>query len=53
MGYEIEFYKTESGRKPVVEFIQSLQEKQTAKILRDITLLQSKVADLHFPYVDT
>lgn len=52
MGYEIEFYKTESGRKPVEDFIQSLQEKQTAKILRDITLLQGKGSDLRYPYVD-
>jgi hypothetical protein len=34
MGYEIEFYKTENGRKPVEEVIKSLQEKQIAKILR-------------------
>lgn len=53
MGYEIEFYKTASGRKPVEEFIFSLQEKQTAKMLRDITLLQTKGSDLRFPYVDS
>ncbi|MBD5438800.1 MAG: type II toxin-antitoxin system RelE/ParE family toxin [Treponema sp.] len=52
MGYEIEFYRTENGRKPVEEFIQSLQEKQIAKILRDITLLKDKGSDLHYPYVD-
>lgn len=52
MGYEIEFHRTENGRKPVEEFIQSLQEKQIAKILRDITLLQDKGSDLHYPYVD-
>ena len=53
MGYEIEFYKTENGRKPVEEFIKSLQEKQIAKILRDITLLQENGSDLHYPYVDS
>ena len=52
MGYEIEFYRTENGRKPVEEFIQSLQEKQIAKILRDVTLLKDKGSDLHYPYVD-
>ncbi len=53
MGYEIEFYKTTNNRKPVEEFIKSLQVKQTAKILRDITLLQEKGSDLHYPYVDS
>ena len=53
MGYEIEFYKTENGRNPVGEFIQSLQEKQTAKILRDIDLLHDKGDTLHYPYVDS
>ena len=52
MGYEIEFYRTESGRSPVEEFIQSLQEKQIAKIFRDIRLLQDNGADLHYPYMD-
>jgi len=52
MGYAIEFYTTESGRNPVKEFIQSLQKKQIAKILRDITLLQEVGRDLHYPYVD-
>jgi len=40
MGYEIEFYKTESGRIPVEEFIYSLQEKQSAKVVKDIRLLK-------------
>nr|WP_180487169.1 type II toxin-antitoxin system RelE/ParE family toxin [Treponema socranskii] len=52
MGYAIEFYTTKSGRNPVKEFIQSLQKKQIAKILRDITLLQEVGRDLHYPYVD-
>ena len=52
MGYAIEFYTTKSGRNPVKEFIQSLQKKQIAKILRDITLLQEMGRDLHYPYVD-
>ena len=36
MGYEIEFYKTESGRNPVAEFIRSLQKKQYARIVQDM-----------------
>lgn len=53
MGYEIEFFKTESGKKPVEEFICSLQKKQAAKILRDLTLLQENGRNLYFPYVDS
>ncbi len=53
MGYEIEFYKTGSGKVPVEEFIKSLQEKQVAKVLRDISLLESKGSDLYYPYVDS
>lgn len=53
MGYEIEFYKTQTGRVPVDEFIKSLQEKQVAKILQDITLLQKMGAALRFPYIDS
>lgn len=53
MGYEIEFYKTASGRTPVYEFIKSLQDKQSAKIVKDIRLLKDMGAALHFPYVDS
>ena len=53
MGYEIEFYKTESGRNPVNEFLQSLQKKQYAKIVQDITLLQDMGANLYYPYVSS
>ena len=53
MGYEIEFYKTENGRNPVNDFINSLQKKQISKILQDITLLQKFGSNLHYPYVDS
>ena len=52
MGYEIEFYKTENGRKPVEEFIKSLQKNQSAKVLKDIKLLKDMGINLHYPYVD-
>lgn len=52
MGYEIEFYKTESGRDPVSDFIKTLDKKQAAKIYRNIGMLRDFGADLHFPYVD-
>ena len=53
MGYKIEFYKTESGRAPVGDFIKSLQKKQGAKVVHDIELLQEKGSELHYPYVDS
>jgi len=52
MGYEIEFYKTESGRSPVEEFIKSLQVKHAAKVVKDIRLLKDMGEELHYPYVD-
>ena len=53
MGYLIDFYKTESGRIPVDEFIKSLQSKQIAKILRDLELLKEFGSALHYPYLDS
>ena len=53
VGYEIDFYTTETGRIPVDEFIQSLQSKHKAKVLHDIDLLMEFGSDLHYPYVDS
>lgn len=52
IGYEIDFYKTESGKIPVADFIKSLEAKQIAKVLRDIDLLKEFGSNLHFPYVE-
>ena len=53
MGFELEFYSTENGKQPVVDFIKSLSAKDSAKVLRDLDLLQEFGYNLHFPYVDT
>ena len=53
MGYEIEFYKTENNKSPVEDFINSLQENQSAKVVRDIRLLKEMGNSLHYPYVDS
>lgn len=53
MGYEIEFYKTESGHDPVSDFIKTLDKKHAAKIYQNIGMLRDFGADLHFPYVDS
>lgn len=53
MGYEIEFYESENGQNPVNDFINSLNEKQIAKVLREIDLLEQFGSELHFPHTDT
>ena len=36
MAMEVEFYETESGKTPVANFIDSLDRKSSAKVLRDL-----------------
>lgn len=50
---EIEFYKTESGRVPVDEFLKGLSIKQSAKIYQSIKLLKDFGNELHYPYVES
>jgi phage-related protein len=52
MNWEIEFYKTESGREPVSDFIQSLKSvADQAQILRVLDLLLEHGLHLGNPYV--
>lgn len=53
MGFDIEFYAMENGKQPVADFIKSLSPKESAKIIRDLDLLQEFGYNLHYPYVDT
>ena len=48
--YEIEFYSTEEGRKPVEDFLDSLEPKMLAKVLRTIDLLEANGPYLREPY---
>lgn len=50
MAMEVEFYETESGKTPVANFIDSLDRKSSAKVLRDLDLLAEYAPDLHEPY---
>ena len=50
MDWNIEYYETESGKKPVSEFIQSLPVKLEAKAYLDIGLLEQFGAQLTMPY---
>jgi len=38
---EIKFYTTQSGKKPIVEFLDSLNSKQTKKIIWVLNLIES------------
>ena len=53
MKYNVKMYEKEGGTIPVLEFIQSLQPKQQAKITREIDLLEKFGSDLHYPHIET
>lgn len=48
--YEVEFYGTGNGRPPAAEFIDGLQPKMKAKVLRTIDLLEQYGPSLREPY---
>ena len=53
MKYDVKMYEKEDGTVPVLEFIQTLQTKQQAKVTREIDLLENFGSDLHYPHIDT
>ena len=48
--YKIEFYETDSGNKPIEEFLDSLDVKMNAKMVRLLELLEEKGNKLREPY---
>lgn len=48
--FEIEIYETDTGKKPVIEFLESLPLKLNAKAVRDIELLEEFGNKLREPY---
>ena len=48
--FNIEFFETEEGKKPVVEFLNSLDMKMRVKVLRNIQHLQQNGYNLREPY---
>lgn len=50
MKYEVEFYEKENNEIPVAEFIDGLERKMQAKVLRTIQLLEEKGIYLRMPY---
>ena len=47
---DVEFYKKEDGTEPVREFLDSLEPKMRAKMLRTIDLLENNGVALREPY---
>lgn len=51
MKYEVEYYKKENGRIPVLDFLLTLNPKMRAKAYNEIELLQKHGPELKEPYV--
>ncbi len=51
MTNEVEYYKKENGKIPVLDFLQTLNPKMRAKAYNEIELLQKHGSDLKEPYV--
>ena len=47
---EVEFYTKENGEVPVQEFLDTLDEKMSAKVLRTIKMLEKSGTTLREPY---
>ena len=50
MGFEVKFYETTDGKKPVEDFLLSLENKMQAKMVQMMELLEEKGTDLREPY---
>ena len=48
--FEIEFYKTEDGKEPVEDFIDSLDDKMAAKLVALMEVLEEMGTELRMPY---
>ena len=46
----VEFYETAKGKKPCLDFLNTLEVKLRAKAFRDLNLLQEKGTELRLPY---
>ena len=50
MRFEDKFYETTDGKKPVEDFLLSLENKMQAKMVQMMELLEEKGTDLREPY---
>lgn len=50
--FTVEFYETEKGERPSLDFINTLEVKLRAKVFRDLKLLEEKGNELRLPYYE-
>ena len=50
MAWKVDFYEDQEGNAPVEEFLDGLPEKQSAKLVALIKVLEQQGPDLPFPY---
>ena len=48
--FHLEFYKTEDGKEPVEDFLDSLDNKMAAKLISLMEILEEKGTELRMPY---
>lgn len=48
--FTVEFYETEKGEKPCLDFLNTLELKLRVKAFRDMALLEEKGTELRLPY---
>ena len=48
--FTVEFYETAKGKKPCLDFLNTLEVTLRAKAFRDLNLLQEKGTELRLPY---
>ncbi len=48
--FKLEFYETEDGKQPVSDFLDSLDEKMSAKMVGLMEILEEKGTELRLPY---
>lgn len=48
--FTVEFYETEKGEKPCLDFLNTLEVKLRAKAFRNMALLEGKGRELRLPY---
>jgi phage-related protein len=48
--FHLEFYKTEDGKEPVEDFLDSLDDKMEAKLIGLMEILEEKGTELRMPY---
>jgi len=51
MEWQVEFYTDKNGKKPVIEWLKTLDVKIKAKIFRNLTLLEKFGLDVKEPFV--